>query len=317
MRLPAIRSFGPTLWGIGVFLIVLAGTAPWIPAFLLTVLIQLLIFATLAYSMNLITGLTGYVSFGHVVFMAFGGYALGFGVGTLNLHPVAGVALGAVVGLALAMGIGVVTLRFRGVYFAIATLVVAVAALYIVLEVKELGDGQGIYLSPEKLGFEPLSWFYTIWVILAIEVGLTYWITHGRIGYGIRSIKSDEDAAKTVGVNAARVKLFLFALSGLFAGGAGGVYYWTLSGVFPYQAFDLIFSLQMLAMIVIGGMGTLLGPLIGAVAVYIPSYIFLTVLSGFQFIIIGVVVIVIALFVPEGIVGSLRKYIPELRGILE
>jgi len=314
MRLPAIRSFGPTLWGIGLFLIVLAGTAPWIPIFLLTVLIQLLIYATLAYSLNLITGLTGYVSFGHVVFMAFGGYALGIGVGTLNLHPVAGVALGAVVGLALALGIGVVTLRFRGVYFAIATLVVAVAALYIVLEIKELGDGQGIYLN---IGFEPLSWFYTIWVILAIEVVFTYWITHGRIGYGIRSIKSDEDAAKTVGINAARVKLFLYALSGLFAGGAGGVYWWTLSGVFPYQAFDLTFSLQMLAMVVIGGMGTLLGPLIGAVAVYIPSYIFLTIFSGFQFIIIGVVVILIALFVPEGIVGSLRKYIPELRGILE
>ena len=159
--------------------------------------------------------------------------------------------------------------------------------------------------------------FYTIWVILAIEIGLTYIITHGRIGYGIRSIKSDEDAAKTIGINAARVKLVLFAISGLFAGGAGGVYWWTLSGVFPYQAFDLNFSLQMLAMVVIGGMGTLLGPLIGAVAVYIPSYIFLTIFSGFQFIIIGLVVVLIALFVPEGIVGSLRKYIPEIRGILE
>src|SRR5436309_3092551 len=226
-------------------------TQPWIPVFLLTVRIQLLIFSTLSYSLNLITGLTGYVSFGHVVFMAFGSYALAFGVGTLNLPPVAGVALGAVVGLALALGIGVVTLRFRGVYFAIATLVVAVAALYIVLEIKELGDGQGIILN---IGFEPLSWFYTIWVILAAEVIVTYWITHGRIGYGVQSIKSDEDAAKSVGVNAARVKLFLYALSGLFAGGAGGGYAWTASGAFPYQAFNLMFSLQMLAMIVIGGL---------------------------------------------------------------
>src|SRR5438128_12344199 len=90
MRLPAIRSFGPTLWGIGLFLVVLAGTAPWIPVFLLTVLIQLLIFSTLAYSLNLITGLTGYVSFGHVVFMAFGAYALAFAVCTFQLRPVAG-----------------------------------------------------------------------------------------------------------------------------------------------------------------------------------------------------------------------------------
>lgn len=314
MRLPAFRSFGATLSGIGLFLIVLAVSAPWIPLFLLTLLIGLLISATLAYSLNLITGLTGYVSFGHVVFMAFGGYALAFGVSTLKLPPVAGVALGAVVGLALALGIGAVTLRFRGVFFAIATLVVAVAALYIVLEIKELGDGQGIYLN---IGFEPLSMFYTIWVILAIEIGLTYWITHGRIGYGIRSIKSDEDAANTIGINAARLKLFVYALSGLFAGAAGGVYAWNVSGAFPYDAFNLIFSLRMLAMVVIGGMGTLLGPLIGAVAVYIPSQIFLTVLIGFEFIIIGVVVVVIALFVPDGIVGTLRKYIPEFRGILE
>ena len=314
MKLPAFRSPGPTLWGIGVFLIILAVSAPWIPVFLLTLFIGLLISATLAYSLNLITGLTGYVSFGHVVFMAFGGYALAFGVGTLKLPPVAGVGLAALVGLALALGIGAVTLRFRGVFFAIATLVVAVAALYIVLEITELGDGQGISLN---VGFEPLSMFYTIWGILAIEIGLTFWITRGRIGYGIRSIKSDEDAANTLGINAARLKLFAYALSGLFAGAAGGVYAWNVSGAFPYDAFNLVFSLRMLAMIVIGGMGTLLGPLLGAIAVYIPSQIFLTVLIGFEYIIIGLVVVVIALFVPEGIVGTLRKYIPELRGILE
>ena len=273
MKLPAFRSPGPTLWGIGFFLIILAVSAPWIPVFLLTLFIGLLISATLAYSLNLITGLTGYVSFGHVVFMAFGGYALAFGVGTLKLPPVAGVGLAALVGLALALGIGAVTLRFRGVFFAIATLVVAVAALYIVLEITELGDGQGITLN---VGFEPLSMFYTIWGILAIEIGLTFWITRGRIGYGIRSIKSDEDAANTLGINAARLKLFAYALSGLFAGAAGGVYAWNVSGAFPYDAFNLVFSLRMLAMIVIGGMGTLLGPLLGAIAVYIPSQIFLS-----------------------------------------
>src|SRR5438309_1271003 len=198
MKLPAFRSPGPTLWGIGVFLIILAVSAPWIPVFLLTLFIGLLISATLAYSLNLITGLTGYVSFGHVVFMAFGGYALAFGVGTLKLPPVAGVGLAALVGLALALGIGAVTLRFRGVFFAIATLVVAVAALYIVLEITELGDGQGISLN---VGFEPLSMFYTIWGILAIEIGLTFWITRGRIGYGIRSIKCDEDAANMLEVS--------------------------------------------------------------------------------------------------------------------
>src|SRR5206468_858670 len=91
---------------------------------------------------------------------------------------------------------------------------------------------------------------------------------------------SDEDAAKTLGIDAARLKLFVFAFSGLFAGAAGAVNAWTLSGVFPYAAFELLFSLQMLAMVIVGGMGTLLGPLLGAVAVYIPHTYLLTIFVG-------------------------------------
>src|SRR5205814_8309651 len=103
-----------------------------------------------------------------------------------------------------------------------------------------------------NVGFEPIAWFYTISVILVSEVGITYWITHGRLGYGIRSIRADEDAAKPVGVHAAAVKLVLFAISGLFAGAAGGVYYWQGSCIFPNEAFSLTFSLIILAMIVLG-----------------------------------------------------------------
>ena len=314
MKLPKLPVYGPSLWGLGVSLLLLGGVAPWIPVFPLIILVNLLIFAALAYSLNLITGLTGYVNFGHVVFMAVGAYSLGYSVETLRWHPLGGVALGALMALVVSLGIGAVTLRFRGVYFAIASLVTPLAGLNIVLVVPALDDGQGIVLNP---AFEPLSWFYTIWIVIAAEVGLTYWITHGRLGYGIRAIKSDEDAAKSLGVNAPHLKLFLFALSGLFAGAAGGVYAWSSSGVFPYAAFDLTFSLLMLAMIVIGGMGTLLGPMIGAVIVNLLSRFFLAIFIGTQFIIIGLVVIVIALFIPEGIVGTLRKYVPELRRILE
>jgi branched-chain amino acid transport system permease protein len=92
---------------------------------------------------------------------------------------------------------------------------------------------------------------------------------------------------------------------------------WTLSGVYPDAAFDLLFSLQMLAMVIVGGMGTLLGPLLGAVAVYIPHTYFLTVYVGAEFIAIGILVTIIALVVPQGIVGALRRYVPALRRIVE
>ena len=314
MKLPSVPRLGPTVWGIAAFLVVLAIAAPLAPTYVLTVLVGLLVFATLAYSMNFITGLTGYVSFGQVVFMGTGAYAWGYVVGTFRWHPIGGVLVGAAVGALLALGLGAVTLRFRGVYFAIATLVMPLAAVDIILVTPALGGGQGIILN---LGFEPLSWFYTIWVILAIEIGLTYWVTHGRIGYGLRAIKGDEDAAKTLGIDAARLKLFVFCFSGLFTGAAGAVNAWTLSGVFPNDAFALLFSLQMLAMVVIGGMGTLLGPLLGAVVVYIPHTYFLTVVVGAEFIVIGILIAIIALVIPEGIVGALRRHIPALRRILE
>src|SRR2546426_2029902 len=169
LRLPtradlrSILKIGPTAWGIAICLVVAALGAPFVSTYPLTILIYLLIFAALAYSMNFITGLTGYVSFGHVVFMGVGAYAWGGVVGTFHWSPLGSVVIGGTVGLLFAPGLGGVTLRFRGVYFAIASLVTALAAGNIILA-PALGGGQGIVLS---LGFEPLSQFYTGWLILA------------------------------------------------------------------------------------------------------------------------------------------------------
>src|SRR5207245_4020629 len=122
--------------------------------------------------------------------MGTGGYALGYGVSALHLSPLAGVALGGAVGLVLALGIGIVTLRFRGVYFAISSLVTALAALQIVLVTPALNDGQGIVLS---VGLQARNVFYTIWLIVKAEVVLTYSVTNRPLGCGIWAIKHGED----------------------------------------------------------------------------------------------------------------------------
>jgi branched-chain amino acid transport system permease protein len=106
-------------------------------------------------------------------------------------------------------------------------------------------------------------------------------------------------------------------LSGLTAGSAGAVFSWSTSAVYPSIVFDLIFSLQMLAMIIIGGMGTSIGPLLGAAIVYLLYFYFLTIFPGAQLIVIGLLVTIIALFLPAGIVGSLRKRFDRLRTVLE
>ncbi len=310
MRIPAL---GPTVYILAVAMVFLAALVPFLPGFAVTVLVRLLIFAAYAYSINFITGLTGYVSFGHVVFVGTGAYALGFAVRTWHVAPLLGVMLGGAAGLLLAVGLGAVTLRFRGVYFAIASLVTVLAASSIVVIVPQLNDGQGIIMV---FPFTPTAYFYTAWVLVAVQMGLTWWVTHGRLGLGIRAIRGNEDAAKRLGVNAAGLKLFLFSVSGLFAGAAGAVSAWNTYGVFP-DVFELTTSLQMLAMIVVGGLGTLLGPFLGAVLVYVPSYYFLTSASNIQLILIGALVVFFALVIPSGLVGGLRRYVPSLRRILE
>ncbi|HYM40995.1 MAG TPA: branched-chain amino acid ABC transporter permease [Thermoplasmata archaeon] len=308
------RELGATAQGLALFLVALAVVGPWLPVALLTVLVLLLIYASWAYSINLITGLTGYVSFGHVVFVGVGAYTLGFLIDTWKVDPLVGVAAGGLVGAALAGGIGVVTLRLRGVYFAIATLVTPLAAYHIISATPALGGGAGLFLN---LGFRTLAQYYTLWVLLGAEIGVTWWVTRGRLGAGIRALRDDEDAAAAVGINVPRLKLELYMVSGFFAGAAGSVLGWYLSGVFPQASFDLGLSLLMLAMIVVGGMGTLLGPILGAILVYIPYQLLLRVLPQGQAIVIGVVVIVVALFVPQGIVGTIRRYLPEARGFIE
>src|SRR5256885_9512108 len=318
MRIPRMRfpTFGPTLYGLALLMVVLGIATPFLPIVAKVQLINFLLFVGLAYALNFITGLTGYVSFGHAIFMDIGAYALGGGIDRLGFPPLLGVILGAGLGAAFAFGIGMVTLRFRGVYFAITTLVLFLAAKNIVPEISELGGGGGIFMN---LGFQPLAQFYTIWAIVVLEISLTYWVTHGRLGYGLRAIKSDEDVARTLGVNASRLKLSLFGISGMFTGATGAVYAWTLSAVLPDTGFDITFSLRMLAMIIIGGAGAFLGPFLGAVIVYVPYNYFQTGqnLLRLQLAVIGALLLLLPLFLPPRLVGPPPRYVPFLRRYIE
>lgn len=305
-----------TLYGLLAVMVLLAAVAVLNGVSTTVILVNLLIFAALAYSINFITGMTGYVNFGHVLFMAIGSYSLAVLVTAYGGNPFEGIALGALLGGLFALGIGLVTLRFRGVYFAIASLVLALAGYNLVLQFPQFGPGGELTFY---IPFQPISVFFTIWAIVVVEILVTYFINRGKVGFGIRAIKDEEDAAAAAGVNSMKLKLYVFVLSGLFGGAAGAVFAWSTFGVTASTVFDLFFSLQMLAMIIIGGMGTSMGPLLGASIVYLLYYELLNYpgLPGGQFLIVGVAVIVIALFVPDGIVGIIRRKYPSLKQALE
>src|SRR3989442_9660062 len=309
-----IQKPGLTLYGLFIVMAFLAAAALILGVAGVSILLLLLICGGLAYSINFITGMIGYVDFGHVLFMAIGSYALATLVSYYGANPLLGVGLGALLGLVFALGIGLVILRFRGVYFAIATVVLVLAAYNIVLQFPQLGTGGEIIFN---LPFQPLAPYFTIWTIVWIEIALTYYVNKSRMGFGIRAIKSEEDAASSVGVSPQRLKLIGYMFGGLFGGAAGGVYSWSTSGVTAGPAFDFTFSLLMLAMIIIGGVGTSIGPLLGAVVVYIPSYFLLTSVAQAQPLIIGLLVIIMALFLPDGILGLVRRSNERLGLVLE
>jgi len=305
---------GLTLYGLFTVMALLATAPLLLGATVSSILVLLLVYAALAYSINFITGMMGYVDFGHVLFMAIGSYALATLVTYYGANPLLGVGAGAVLGLGFALGIGLVILRFRGVYFAIATVVLVLAAYNIVLQLPQLGVGGEIILNQTIQPFAP---YFTIWTIVLIEIVLTYYVNRSRIGHGIRAVKNEEDAASAIGVSPQRLKLVGYMLGGLFGGAAGGVHAWSTSVVTAGPAFDFTISLLILAMIIIGGMGTSIGPLLGAFVVYIPSYFLLTTVVQAQPLLIGLLVIIMALFLPNGIVGLLRKSSERLRLMLE
>src|SRR6058998_928764 len=251
-----IEKPGLTLYGLFIVMVLLAAAALLLGVAVSSILVLLLIYAALAYSINFITGMICYVDFGHVLFMAIGSYALATLVSYYGANPLLGVGLGALLGLVFALGIGLVILRFRGVYFAIATVVLVLAAYNLVLQFPQLGPGGEIIFN---LTFQPLATYFTIWTIVLIEIVLTYYVNKSRIGFGIRAIKNEEDAASSVGVGPQTLKLTGYMLGGLFGGAAGAVYAWSISGVTAGPAFDFTFSLLMLAMIIIGGVGTSIG----------------------------------------------------------
>lgn len=284
-------------------------------------LILIMYFLGIAASLNIIMGFAGYVSFGHAVFLGIGGYIyilliyflpqfnalqrIGGGIGVFIVSLIAGGVAAIIAG-----GVGGVVLRLRGAFFAIATIGLDFAVYYIVKgSVQSLNPinfpGAQIILPSDRI--VPKSEVFNAMLLVFILVLITnYIIRKSRFGIGLIAIKEDEDAAEVLGVPTAKYKTIAFTLSGFFTGLFGAIMALNGGGVDPL-AFNLSHSIDMIVMIVIGGLGTVMGPIIGGI-IYYELYDFLLIhYPEFNLFILGIIVGLMVLFAPEGIVGILRK----------
>lgn len=270
-------------------------------------------FGGLASAWNIIGGFTGYASFGNVVFFGLGGYT----VAVLMVHarwdfwvalPVA-VAAGA--GYAALVGLPV--LRLRGHYFAIATLGVAEGTREVVLNLPALtGGGAGISLpvlgadavttSPGNTGF-----YYLFLTAMGVAVAVAFAVSRSRFGFALAAIHDDEQGAAATGINTTRAKLAAFALSGALTSLIGALFAFQQVAIYPERLFSVEITVLMVAMAVIGGLGTVVGPVIGAVGLQLLAEYLRQRYLGLHLIVFGSLVIAVVVLMPEGLVSTLSQ----------
>ncbi|MBI4587375.1 MAG: branched-chain amino acid ABC transporter permease [Candidatus Rokubacteria bacterium] len=285
-------------------------------AYVVSFTVQLLLFVILAYSWNIISGYTGYTSFGHTSFFGLGAYASTL----LILHaqiawPLAALGGGALA-VAVAWPLGLVMLRLRGSFFAIGMFGLARAFEALAFGWASVTQGgTGLYLPP-AYDLRPI--YYLLAALAFGLVFLTYRLDNSRFGLQLLAIREDEDGAEALGVKTTRLKVRAFVLSAAAPGICGGLYATYLSFIDPPTAFSPATELTTIAMVLFGGMGTVLGPLVGAVVL---SVLYEVLWARFPQIYLGMVGLAIAgvvLLMPRGVLplAMRRGWLPHGRGAL-
>jgi branched-chain amino acid transport system permease protein len=282
------------------------------------VVTAVLMFVALAQAWNIIGGLTGYACFGQVAFFGIGGYTTAVLMEHANWSfwwalPVSAAGCAVFAGL-----IGLPLLRLRGHYFAIATLGVAEGMREVVTNLGPLtGGGAGITV-PTVAG-RGTPWlgndgFYLLFLALAVlAVAVAVLISRSRFGYGLRAINQDEDAAAAAGVNTTRAKVAALAISAVITGLVGSAYAFQQITIYPQRLFDVDITVTMIVMVVIGGAGTVLGPLVGAVGLQFVSEYLRQAYPQEHILVLGAVIVLVVLLFPAGLLTAARDAVSERR----
>lgn len=266
-------------------------------------------YAVLAQSWNFIGGLAGYPSFATAAFFGLGAYAAAILQSKGIAMPLAWAAAGVTAAVFAAL-VGGAILHLRGHYFAIASLVIAEVLREIVNTTPDLtGGGMGLNLPVMRLGVAEQAriFYHAMLGLFAITFAAALLVHRGKLGFALRCIRQNEDAASILGVDTTRAKAAAFTLSAAFVGVAGAIYASWTHYIDPTDVFDVLLSVKPLVMVLLGGVGTLLGPVIGAAILLTLEEVvwrnFLTVHAAA----LGIIIVALVLFLPNGLMPLLRR----------
>lgn len=284
------------------------------PSFLdsywIRVITGIFLFAIMAEALNIIVGYCGYPAFGNIVFFGIGAYTTGVLMNKVAAPFIPSMIAGGVLSALYAAVLGLPILRLKGHYFAVCTLGVSEATREIVDNMVSLtGGGQGmtVPLIPKPIEWINLYFYYLTLGILGVTILVVFLISRSRLGYTLRAIRGDEDAALTMGINTTRYKIIAWSISAFFTALAGGIYAYWFTHIETTTVFALFIGIKFWIMYLLGGGGTVFGPVIGA---FLLEFLSEWVWGKFLFIhtaVLGGIVVLVIIFMPQGFMKLVRQ----------
>lgn len=271
-------------------------------------------FIILATAWNILGGYTGYVNFGSAAFFATGAYSTVFLYKALQPPLLVMIIAGTLAAGLLGLAVGYLTLRMRGVFFAIATLALSVVLYTFVLNWDYVGGARGAYiLQPRNIPFGLPRYIHLLYAAMVLMTTVALVVARAietsKIGQGLAAIRDDELAAESAGVPTLRLKIFSATVSGALMGMAGTTFPYYLSYVEPSAVFNLSYAVNSIAMPLIGGMTSWVGPVVGAVLLgTVQQVVQVTISSAWNLLIVGVLLVVFVTLAPNGIIGWVKAW---------
>ena len=257
----------------------------------------------------MIMGFSGLVPFGNVVFFGIGAYITA--IWLVNGLPFfAGILVSGTVCFLFTLAIGHPILKMKGHYFAVATFGISEAIKQITTNLSITGGGGGINLPVLNwANVNHVNWFfyYLMLVIVAVTVVVTFFISKGRLGYALRAYRANEDGAKSIGINTPLCLMIAWGLSALFMGLVGGVYGYWMTFIDPPSAFDVGIAVKFIIMVLVGGAGSIFGPVLGAFFIELISELAWSKFLNVHSTVLGIIIVFVIIFMPRGFTWFYRK----------
>lgn len=273
------------------------------------VLILVLLYITLGSAWNILGGFAGQLSLGHAAFFGIGAYTAAIIASKTALSPWWAMIAGPVVVLPIALVVGWICFRLRGPYFTLATIAVGEVVRLVALNWSELtGGAVGVVIRPSIFsGTSKIPYYYIVLIIASATVALCHLISRRKLGYYFMAIREDEETAESIGIDTTRYKLVALAISATLTAIAGAFYANYFMFVDPTIVLPLALSVEIVLMAIIGGLGTVAGPVLGAVLLKLSSEVFRNEFAQANLLIYGALLIIVILFMPDGLMGGFRR----------